>query len=59
MAISTDLDTLLTRAAVAEALTKAGYPTARATLATRATRGGGPPYPAVRSGAAIPLGRCT
>jgi hypothetical protein len=44
MALPTDLDTLLTRAALADALTKAGYPTARATLATRATRGGGPPY---------------
>jgi hypothetical protein len=40
----TDLDTLLTRAALADALTKAGYPTARATLAMRATRGGGPRY---------------
>lgn len=37
-------DTLLTRRRVAEELTKAGYPIANATLATRATRGGGPPY---------------
>jgi hypothetical protein len=39
-----DLDTLLTRHAAAAALTAAGYPIARATLATRASRGGGPPY---------------
>jgi len=37
-------DALLTRKAVAEALTAAGYPVASATLATKATRGGGPPY---------------
>jgi hypothetical protein len=37
-------DTLLTRHAAAEALTAAGYPVARATLATRASRGGGPPF---------------
>ena len=44
MAIPIDPDTLLTRAAAAEALTEAGYPTARATLASMATRGGGPIY---------------
>ncbi|WP_353212573.1 hypothetical protein [Rhodovarius sp.] len=37
-------DALLTRKAVAEALTAAGYPVASATLATKATRGGGAPY---------------
>jgi hypothetical protein len=37
-------DTLLQRKALAEALTLAGYPIASATLATKATRGGGPPY---------------
>jgi hypothetical protein len=37
-------DTLLTRRNAAAALTAAGYPVARATLATRASRGGGPPY---------------
>jgi hypothetical protein len=37
-------DTLLRRRATAEALTAAGFPTAEKTLATRATRGGGPPY---------------
>jgi hypothetical protein len=37
-------DTLLRRAAVATELTDAGYPTAPATLATKASRGGGPPY---------------
>ncbi len=37
-------DTKLRRSALAEALTEAGYPTATSTLATKATRGGGPPY---------------
>jgi hypothetical protein len=44
MAIPSDADVLLTRADAAEALTEAGYPTARATLASMATRGGGPVY---------------
>jgi len=37
-------DALLTRDAVAAALTEAGFPITAATLATQATRGGGPPY---------------
>ena len=37
-------DTLLTRDDIATALTAAGYPVASKTLATKATRGGGPPY---------------
>lgn len=37
-------DALLTRERTAEALTAAGYPVATKTLATKATRGGGPPY---------------
>ena len=37
-------DALLTRERAAEALTAAGYPVATKTLATKATRGGGPPY---------------
>lgn len=37
-------DTMLTRDAVANALTAAGFPISAATLATKATRGGGPPY---------------
>ena len=37
-------DTLLRRRATAEALTAKGLPTAEKTLATKATRGGGPPY---------------
>ena len=37
-------DCFLTRRQTAEALTEAGYPTAEATLATKATRGGGPEY---------------
>ena len=36
--------TLLTRSQAAAALTATGYPTAPATLATKATRGGGPLY---------------
>ena len=43
-ALSIDPDTLLTRAATAQALTEAGFPTAKATLATKACRGGGPPF---------------
>lgn len=39
-----DLNRLLTRRDAAAALTTAGYPTATATLATRASRGGGPIY---------------
>lgn len=37
-------DTLLTRSALAHALQAHGYPVAAATLSTKATRGGGPPY---------------
>ena len=36
--------TPLRRTAAAKALSAAGYPIAPATLATMATRGGGPPY---------------
>jgi hypothetical protein len=39
-----DLDVLLTRKATAVALTGKGYPVAAGTLATKAVRGGGPPY---------------
>ena len=42
--IPEDLDALLTRKATAEALNKAGFPISDKTLATQATRGGGPPY---------------
>ena len=37
-------DTLLTRDQTAAALTAVGFPITRATLATKATRGGGPPF---------------
>ena len=37
-------DARLIRKATAEALTNVGYPVACSTLATKATRGGGPPY---------------
>jgi hypothetical protein len=37
-------DDLLSRIAAAAALTERGYPTKPSTLATKATRGGGPPY---------------
>jgi len=37
-------DTRLRRKEAALALTEHGYPTAEATLATKAVRGGGPPY---------------
>jgi hypothetical protein len=52
MPIPHDPDTLLRRDAVADALTEAGFPVAKTTLATMATRGGGPPY---RSFGRVPL----
>lgn len=45
---------LLRRHILARALTDAGFPTAAATLASKATRGGGPPF---RSYGRIPLYR--
>jgi len=39
-----DRDRLLRRAATAEALQALGFPVAAKSLATRATRGGGPPF---------------
>lgn len=47
-----DVDALLTRERVAEALTDRGFPIRPKTLATKATRGGGPPY-SVFSGRAL------
>lgn len=44
MSIPNDPETLLTREATAEALTAAGFPTSKTTLATKAARGGGPPF---------------
>lgn len=52
--IPEDPNTLLRRRATAEALTALGFPTAEATLATKVTRGGGPPF---RSFGRIPLYR--
>jgi hypothetical protein len=43
-AIPERLDTLLTRDRTAAALNEAGYPVKTKTLATMATRGGGPPF---------------
>lgn len=42
--MSETIDRPLSRAEVAEMLTKHGYRVAEATLATKAARGGGPPY---------------
>jgi hypothetical protein len=42
--IPTNPDALLRRRDTAEALTAMGFPITEATLATKATRGGGPPY---------------
>jgi hypothetical protein len=42
--IPESLDALLRREPTAEALTKSGYPIKGKTLATKASRGGGPPY---------------
>ena len=39
-----DPEMMLRRRVTAEALSEAGYPVSEATLATKATRGGGPPY---------------
>jgi len=39
-----DLDALLTRVRLAEELNRKGYPISPKTLATKASRGGGPPY---------------
>ena len=44
MAVPDDPDTRLTRYAAAAALSEAGFPVSPATLATKATRGGGPPF---------------
>ena len=44
MATPESPDTLLRRRPLAEALSKVGYPVSEATLATKATRGGGPPF---------------
>lgn len=42
--IPTNPDQYLRRDEVAAALTAAGFPTSKAALDTRATRGGGPPF---------------
>ena len=44
MSVEIDADTMMTREQIASALTEAGFPTKAKTLATKATRGGGPPY---------------
>jgi hypothetical protein len=44
MTIPSNPDALLRRKQTADALTEAGYPTSEKTLATMASRGGGPPY---------------
>lgn len=42
--IPTNSDALVKRKQGAAALTESGFPTSPTTLATKATRGGGPPY---------------
>jgi hypothetical protein len=44
MTIPNDPDALLRRKATADGLTEKGYPTSDKTLATKASRGDGPPY---------------
>jgi hypothetical protein len=44
VSVPTDPNARLRRHATAEALTAEGFPISDKTLATRATRGGGPPY---------------
>jgi hypothetical protein len=57
--VPTDPNALLRRTPLAAALTERGFPLAPATLATMATRGGGPPFqlfgriPLYRWGAAV------
>jgi hypothetical protein len=53
-AIPNCADSLLRRKQTAAALTEAGFPITEATLATKAARGGGPPF---RSFGRIPLYR--
>ena len=50
-------DVLLRRKATAEALTTLGFPTSDKTLATKATRGGGPPYRLFGRVPLVPLDR--
>lgn len=54
MSIPDNPDALLRRKHAAQALTETGFPITEATLATKAVRGGGPPY---RSFGRIPLYR--
>jgi hypothetical protein len=44
MSLHLDPETRLTRKAAAEALTAAGFPVSPTTLATKASRGGGPAF---------------
>jgi hypothetical protein len=44
MAVPENADALLTRDQTAKALAECGFPTSPKTLATKASRGGGPPY---------------
>ena len=44
MSVQTNPDALLTREQTSEALKEAGFPIENSTLATMATRGGGPPF---------------
>jgi hypothetical protein len=54
--IPDDLDALLTRVDCAAALSEAGFPTSPKTLATKASRGGGPPFRRWGSKPLYPLG---
>ena len=47
----------LTRRKTADALTEAGFPVKETTLATKATRGGGPTLPDVWIACSLPMGR--
>jgi hypothetical protein len=44
MSLPTNPDALLTREHTSEALREVGFPIENSTLATKATRGGGPPF---------------
>ena len=57
MAIPNDPETLLARETLSAALKEAGYPISAATLATKASRGGGPPYRKFGARALYPWGK--
>jgi hypothetical protein len=56
VAIPENPDVLLVRERTAQALTEAGFPTSPKTLATKVSRGSGPPFRRYGHVTVIPLG---